>query len=952
MSRSVFRFFVKLTVVLVLVALAGLAAFYLAGPAVLERVIINQMRSAGLVEPDIRVRAITHKSVQLTHLTAQQPRLQIDSILVGFSFPGLLQGRVDDVFISGLKYFIVFKDNKPDLGLPPSSSNNETAPVVFPFRAININSSSLIINYQEKDYFVPFSSQISIENEREIIFSVRPHVLGQPFFVEGIINIETLETKVQAKALWSEFLGPGNDFQEWEKASVNNPDPFDARLSLKWTMDSQGRGHGEIDLKVLVDGLSLKGPGFSAGIEKGMFAANALFDHALYFDRLETSLSLSGLSFNENHLDNLDLLLKERGSILEFSVSIAHPVNASFDAAGRQSSINELLADAADYAGNFEWNAMVEIGPDQLDLLSPVELVIDRPIKAIADGQFEAGFSRDSSIQGQGWFLRMTGERAKADPLSIDIPDYGLKISHMSLETPFSLRWDPHGTVVKLLEKSRLNIKELSLEQDSEIVFVKGLAFRSQPGSPFVLLEAEKDGPRSLLWTAELSKVLEADLPGAHIQVDGLKLDVNLSLNNEGQEQAEIRVRPEIALIRLQEVGAELTDIKLDIPFVLGDVQVKPGSFSTGNISYSGTVLPGMTGTVMIDNYRLESRGKWPFLPGAELEFSLDMRVDPSQSLTGRINAQTDWFDLPEKEVIDRLAPQLDGMTITGAARVELDMDLKGPLLKPLIQIDIRDVDAVYPDMDMQASGISGSVLIDDFFPLTTPGNQRIDISKFRIGQVELERGFLTFRLESPESLFLEKTRWNLPEGGFIAAHASRFDVKDFSADFEIFFEDIDLLKLVSRLSDEKIVGSGLVYGRIPLLYNQDRVRIGQGYLYSVPGVGRLGIRDENWLEVLLLYIREAMRDHPYLSLVSQRLEQALRDFEYNFLEVKLIPGLEDTAARIELRGRGVEGDPPQEVGSLVINVNDLGEIVNRILRFQLTKDESIERALDDLFGF
>jgi hypothetical protein len=952
MSRSVFRIFVKLTLVLVLVALAGLAAFYLAGPAVLERVIVKQMRSAGLVEPDIRVRAITHTSVHLTHVTVQQPRLHIDSISVGFSFPGLLQGRVDDVFISGLKYFIVFKDNKPDLGLPPSRSNTEAAPLVLPFGTINLSSSSLVINYQEKDYFVPFSSQISIENERELIFSVWPHFLGQPFSVEGIINMETLETKIQAKALWSEFLGPGGAFQGWEKASVNSSDPFDARLSLEWAMDAQGRGHGEIDLNVFADGLNLKGPGFTAGIEKGMFALNALFDHSLYFDRLDISLSLSGLSVNENHLENLDLLLKEKGSMLEFSVSMAHPVKASFDAAGRQSSVNDLLGDAADYSGKFEWSAMIEIGPDQLDFFNPVELVIDRPVKAIADGQFEAGFSRDSSLQGQSWFLQMTGARAKSDALSFNIPGYGLRISHMSLETPFSLRWDPHGTVVKLLEKSRLNINELSLDQNSEKVFVRGLAFNNQPGSNFAVLEAEREGPRSILWTAELSRALEVDLPGAHIKVDGLKLDVNLRLDNEGREQAEIRVRPEIGLIRLQEAGAELTDIKLDIPFVLGDVRAKPGSFSTGKISYSGTVLPGMTGTVMIDNYRLESRGMWPVLPGAELEFSLDMTVDPSQSLTGRINAQTDWFNLPEKEVIHGLAPQLDGMTITGAVRAELDMDLKGPLLKPLIQIDIREVDVVYPDMDMEVSGISGSVLIDAFSPLTTPGNQRIDISRLRIGQVELERGFLTFRLESPESFFLEKTRWNLPEGGFIAAHASRFDVQDFSADFEIFFEDIDLIKLVSRLSDEKIAGSGLVYGRVPILYNQDRVRIGQGYLYSVPGAGRLGIRDEDWLEVLLLYVREAMRDHPYLSLVSQRMEEALRDFEYNFLEVKLIPGLEDTAARIELRGRGVEGDPPQEVGSLVINVNDLGEIVNRILRFQLTKDESIERALEDLFGF
>ncbi len=944
--------FVKILAALVFVALAGLAAFYLAGPAVLERTIIYQMQSAGLIEPDIRVRAITHKSVHLSQLSVQQPRLHIDSIIVGFSFSGLLQGKVDHVFISGLKYFIAFKDSKPDLGLPPSGNKSQAAPVVFPFETIDLSSSSLVINYQGKEFFVPFSSRISIAGEHELIFSAWPFFLGQPVSVQGMINIETLEARVQAQAFWSEFLGPAKDFQDWEKAGVKNTNSFDARLSLEWTMDSQGRGQGEIDLKALADGLSLKGPGLSAGIEKGMFSVSALFDQELYFDRLETNLSLSGLSLNENQLDNLDLVIKESGSILEFSTRLTHPLKVSFEAAGQQSCINELLADAADYVGNFEWNALVEIDSDQLDLLSPVELKIDRSITALADGKLEAGFSREPSMHGQRWFLRMTGAKAKADPLSVDIPGHGLKISHLSLETPFSFSADPDGTVLKLLEKSRLNINELSLEQNAEQFFVKDLAFKAQPGFPFVLLEVQKDGPVSLSWKAELGEVSEADLPGVHIQVNGMKLDGNLRLDNDGNERAEIRVRPEIALLRLQEFGAEVAEIELDIPFVLGDVQVKPGSFSTGNISYSGIVLPGMTGMALIDNYRLESRGKWSFLPGAELEFSGDIMVDPKKGIAGRINAHTEWFDFPQKEIIDRLAPGLRGMDIRGSARTEFDLDLREALFKPMLRIDIRDVNIVYPDMDMESSGIMGSVEIDSFTPLTTPGNQRIDVGRFRIGQVELVDGFFSFRLESAESLFLEKTRWNLPEGGFIAAHASRFDLQDFSADFEIFFEDIDLVSLVSRISEEKIVGSGLVYGRVPILYKHDRVTIGQGYLYSVPGAGRLGIRDEEWLDVLLLYVREAMRDHPYLSLVSERLEQALRDFEYNFLAVQLEPGLEDTAARIELRGRGVEGDPPQEVGSLVINVNDLGEIVNRVLRFQLTRDESIERALEDLFGF
>ena len=45
-------------------------------------------------------------------------------------------------------------------------------------------------------------------------------------------------------------------------------------------------------------------------------------------------------------------------------------------------------------------------------------------------------------------------------------------------------------------------------------------------------------------------------------------------------------------------------------------------------------------------------------------------------------------------------------------------------------------------------------------------------------------------------------------------------------------------------------------------------------------------------------------------------------------------------------------GDPPQEIGSLVLNVNDLDEIINRVLGFTLSSRESVDRTLEELLDF
>ena len=291
----------------------------------------------------------------------------------------------------------------------------------------------------------------------------------------------------------------------------------------------------------------------------------------------------------------------------------------------------------------------------------------------------------------------------------------------------------------------------------------------------------------------------------------------------------------------------------------------------------------------------------------------------------------------------------LPAVTGTALVRVQTRDRLLRPALQPELTVSVENGDIDWPQSGLKAAGISGRVQIRDLFPLTTPGNQRIDIKRLQAGELALEDGFVIFRIE-PESLFLEKTRWHLPDRGVLTAHSSRLNFDPLAADLDVFFQDVDLVGLAARLTEEKIIGSGRVYGRVPVQWQPERIRIGRGFLYSVPGTGRFGIKDEKWRNALMLYVRDALAGHRYLSLLSKRLEKALGDFEYHFLSINLEPGNQDAAARIELRGKGVEGESPQEVGSLVINVNAIEEILNRVLGFYSTKDRSIAEALDVLF--
>ena len=933
-----------------LLALACAVLFYTAGPAVIERIIISQMRSSGLEEPKLKVHAVTHNSLHLTGVSASRPLVHIDSVVIDFSLGGLIRGRVNKISISGLKQWIAIRDNKLDLGLPDTNQGAGTPPVI-PADVISINSSAVIINYSDKDYLVPFSSLINVYEDYGATISAWIRLLGQPVSVKGESNLQTMETRVQVQALWSEFLGPGSAFMGWGKKPVHDSGLFQASLNMEWVVDSQGRGYGDAELNALVSDWLLERFGLSLGLRQGRLHLRAGFNDEFYFDRFETRLHMAGLHINDNNLQSLDLSLKEAGALLDFSAATSHPFSAEIAVRGKQSCINSLLENGLEYEADLDWSAGFEMDIDQAEILTPLTVKLDRPVKARAVGSLSAGFLPDDPDRYSGWFVNIKGDDLDLNPVSVSLDDYGVDLKELMFKGPFFLEAGPDVFKAGLGREVRLSSKEVSLKHGFERFFVRGLDVKNQPGRYFSEFTTLDNGARQLSFGVQAGG-FDAGNDDILIKGRDMQFTGKLQLDQNGLSHADIRLKSAMDLIASDSLGVRIADVWLDVPFVIGDQGADSGRFSSGPIAYSGISLPGIAGQVMIDNYKILTTGQWPFLPGADMDFAARILSSPDSKISGRVEARSEWFELPEKQVIAALAPPLADMDISGSVRAELSLVLDGAEIIPMVRVDFQDVQVADADMDLDVSGVDGSVVINEFFPLTTPGNQRIEVKRLKIGELILVDGFATFRLESPDSVFLERTKWHLPEGGFIAAHASRIDLQQNTADLEIFIEDVDFLQLVSRISQEKIVGRGRVYGRVPLVYRDERVSIGQGYLYSVPGVGRLGIRDEEWLEALLAYVRQAMAGHPYLSTVSERLEQALSDFEYNFLSVNLDPEAAGTSARIELRGRGVQGDPPQEVGSLVVNVNDLEEIVNRVLRFQLTKDESIERALDDFFDF
>ncbi|MFO7859937.1 MAG: YdbH domain-containing protein [Desulfosalsimonas sp.] len=571
-----------------------------------------------------------------------------------------------------------------------------------------------------------------------------------------------------------------------------------------------------------------------------------------------------------------------------------------------------------------------------------------------ADPDFEPGIAGNWSVhlgeKQQGRFQISAAAR------SLDLSGLGMEAgldrAFFSVRAVFDDKWTLHDTQAELCLNG-LFYKDFQIDSLECVLTEKGgkLALAADMGRPFAA-SLRINGTRSrfseILETGKWQADLNWHLTG---QITSAELTAMLPVD--------VRVSPAAGLDAAGRLAAGFSSARINKKksgqnswFV--DLQTEKFAFTSLNIHVPKSLLTvrglDLPGPVFVKGgpngwkTRIYAKVNQVRMASPEIDIrdtTLDLPVIVNDEI-----AEPGSFAISLIQYDDIALPAVTG---TALVRVQTRDRLLRPVLQPQLTFSVENGDIDWPGAGLKASGINGRVEIRDLFPLTTPGNQRIDIKRLQAGELGLEDGFVIFRIE-PESLFLEKTRWHLPDGGVLTAHSSRLDFDPLAADFDVFFQDVDLIGLVARLTKEKIVGSGRVHGRVPVQWRPERIRIGRGFLYSVPGTGRFGIKDEKWLNALMLYVRDALAGHEYLSLLSKRLEKALGDFEYHFLSINLEPGNQDAAARIELRGKGVEGESPQEVGSLVINVNAIEEILNRVLGFYRTKDRSIAEALDALF--
>lgn len=227
---------------------------------------------------------------------------------------------------------------------------------------------------------------------------------------------------------------------------------------------------------------------------------------------------------------------------------------------------------------------------------------------------------------------------------------------------------------------------------------------------------------------------------------------------------------------------------------------------------------------------------------------------------------------LPAKTALQPLHPLLSGMSGSGRFQAEGRIWAGNDSAGGSAVVKITNADFNEQKEKIALSGVNAEIRLDHLFDFVTAPAQRIDFRELLWQDMLFSNGEMVFSSESDGTFFIESGRFDWCEGKISMAP---FRIKPGATDFLMTFncDRVNFALMINTLVGKTIVsGDAEMSGIVPIqMVNGSPVFL-DGYLYSTPG------RSGN-LKV----------SQPELISNGQVLvEEAIRDFRYNWIKVKM----------------------------------------------------------------
>lgn len=789
------------------------ALFLFALPPLVESIIAARLSSAGLIDPHLKVRHIGFNKLDIKSLTAgnrNKPDLIIPAISVDFSLPALFGGKVRRVEISGLQLAVDIGKNGPIVRgfkntKPSGGTDDKKTAIDLPFNDLIIHTAVLELAWQKKNITIPFDFKAAR------IKDVRDSQGKREDAVSFSGNIHPYGERVSVSGSVNMSSGSGTVTIEAKNTKLHRffediPGLpalfFKANANLKSTIQVK-------DWKIDQGDVSLWSEALQAVLPGGKATCDLKLDFKIAAD-----------------IKPRDISLKVRfKSAAGKDVQIALP----FDLTAGGENLNSLAFSAADIVLGKPAGAVIKKITGTAALL-PDKVSLNGSFSCAAVHNLLPGFLPGVQMKGNSgltgdFLVELAGEASIFQVkgkgwgrLLLSLPGLDLKLDNLALLYSFSSTAGDYVSAVDVTAKD-------------------------------ALLHYED-------YTVHAGKIISKN----HIQ--GNKTDAP-------QVRGELKVRS-AGIVGEEWLKAEGFD--MDYPYYFPFSQNKnarnkipPGVFTAQKLQLERLAAGKINGKIKQNEAGVDFSGDI-HTPLKELSaaFSGHVKVvagEPEAALAARIDKTA----ITTEANPGALHPLLENFKIAGSISAAVDVSLLDGELTSTAALKLEDLDLESTSGKMKCSGIDAEIKMKDLAEFTSGFSQELGFAGIDIAGLSLNSGKIIFRIENPETIFIEEGEFAFCDGK-VLINPFRFETGKDEFKISLFCDRIDFDKMVNLIMGKQIAfGNAELNGILPVTISKGIPVFRDAYLYSTPGVGgNLKFTESKQISGGVLLVEEALKDFNY----------------------------------------------------------------------------------------
>ncbi len=420
------------------------------------------------------------------------------------------------------------------------------------------------------------------------------------------------------------------------------------------------------------------------------------------------------------------------------------------------------------------------------------------------------------------------------------------------------------------------------------------------------------------------------------LQLKGAGFDFKAKLSRSA-DKLEGKINAGLEELKLPEKNLVLKNLSLALPFSRSTLTsaMSAGEISVAAVELEDEHLFSMNADITYHDSEYHTAGT------IEMLNNVDFNIPFSGQMAWQSRQGTLSWSLATSDLEPTLLPSF--------LSLPADLDFSGRLeaqggitydkeISAWAQAAISDARLDFSDKNVNLDDLNCAIEFPELPRLQSSPSQRCSAGTVDISTLHFSDASVTFRLENPQSLFIEKSRFNWC-GGTLESGSLRLSTQTSEIDTIFYCSRIGLAELLEQFGFKGTEGEGSLNGKLPIRLSRERIDFEDGFLFSTPGTGGIvRFTDTDLLRQGVGAVSEA-------GFLNYTL-QSLADFTYNWTKLSFDSAEDDLLLTLELDGKPSTALPFKFNKKGMLVESDQGQG----LQYPIRLDVNFRVPLADLF--